>query len=316
MTVTAEPAVRLLQSLENIVLGQPRALRQMVVCLLARGHALVEGVPGTAKTLAARAMSAGLGLDFGRVQFTPDLMPTDLVGVNVLDETGRKFVYRPGPVFTDLLLADEINRAPPKTQAALLEAMEERQVTVDGQTRPLPEPFTVFATQNPVEHEGTYPLPEAQVDRFLMKIVVGYPSEGAENRILDAWDDGFRSDDESTYGQQVPVSRQELLDMRAATAGLHMDGRIRRYVTRIIRGTRREQVFSMGASPRAGVALFQAARAEAFLSGRDFVTPDDVKTLSFPVLRHRVMLTAEAEIDGRSADDELRRMLESMEAPR
>ncbi len=307
---------RLLSGLEQIVLGQDVMVRQMAVTLLAGGHALVEGVPGTAKTLAVRALAGGLGLAFGRVQFTPDLMPSDLVGVNILDESGRRFEYRAGPVFTDLLLADEINRAPPKTQAALLEAMEERQVTVDGETRPLPAAFTVFATQNPVEYEGTYPLPEAQVDRFTMKIVAGYPPEEAERQILDRYDAGFRADDERTYALGEHVSREELLEARSAVDRLHMDERVRRYVTRIIRATRDEPAFTLGASPRAGVALYQAAKAHAFLEGRDFVVPEDVKALSFPVLRHRVVLAPEAEVEGRSSDDELAVLLKRIEAPK
>ena len=311
-----DPALRLLTALDQIVLGQATMLRQLMITLLSRGHALVEGVPGTAKTLAVRALARGLSLDFGRVQFTPDLMPTDLTGVSVLDDTGRDFSYRPGPVFTDLLLADEINRAPAKTQAALLESMEERQVTVDGTTRPLPRAFTVFATQNPVEYEGTYPLPEAQVDRFLMKISVGYPGEEAERRILDRHDAGFRADDEATYALGEPVSREELLAMRDTVNAMHVDERIRRYITDIVRATRGESVFALGASPRAGVALLQAAKAEAYLNGRDFATPDDVKALSFPVLRHRVVLTPEAEVEGRSSDDEVAALLETVEAPR
>lgn len=311
-----DPALRLLAALDQIVLGQATMLRQMTITLLARGHALVEGVPGTAKTLAVRALARGLNLDFGRVQFTPDLMPTDLTGVNVLDDSGRDFTWRPGPVFADLLLADEINRAPARTQAALLESMEERQVTVDGVTRPLPEAFTVFATQNPVEYEGTYPLPEAQVDRFLMKISVDYPSEEAERRILDRHDAGFRADDEATYPLGEPVSREELLAMRDTVNRMHVDQRIRRYITDIVRATREESVFALGASPRAGVALLQAAKAEAWLNGRDFAIPDDVKALSFPILRHRVVLTPEAEVEGRSSDDEVAALLETLDAPR
>ncbi len=312
--VSPDAALRLLAQLEEVVLGQEAVLRQLMITLLARGHALLEGVPGTAKTLAVRALSRGLGLDFGRVQFTPDLMPTDLVGVNILADSG--FTWRPGPVFADLLLADEINRAPPKTQAALLESMEERQVTVDGRTRALPGPFTVFATQNPVEYEGTYPLPEAQVDRFLMKIVVDYPPLEAEAAILDRHEAGFRADDEASYPIAEALEGDALLAMRAAVNEVHMDERVRRYVTEIVRATRDDSAFVLGASPRAGVALFQAARAEAFLRGRDFVTPDDVKSLSFPVLRHRVVLTAEAEVEGRSSDEELQSLLETLEAPR
>lgn len=307
---------RLLSELGQIVLGQDAMIRQMAATLLAGGHALIEGVPGTAKTLAVRALAGGLGLAFGRVQFTPDLMPNDLVGINMLDSSGRRFEYQPGPVFTDVLLADEINRAPPKTQSALLEAMEERQVTVDGTTRPLPAAFTVFATQNPVEYEGTYPLPEAQVDRFMMKIAAGYPPKDAERQILDRYDAGFRADDEQTYALGKHVSRDELLEARNAVNRLHVDERVRRYVTDIARATREEPAFALGASPRAGVALYQAAKAQAFLEGRDFVTPGDVKTLSFPVLRHRVVLAPEAEVEGRSSDDELAVLLERVEAPR
>ncbi|MGD2044827.1 MAG: MoxR family ATPase [Gemmatimonadota bacterium] len=302
--------------LRRIVRGQDRVIRQMAVTLLARGHALLEGVPGTAKTLAVRALSRTLGLQFGRVQFTPDLMPTDLIGVSLLDSTRTSFVYRPGPIFADLVLADEINRAPAKTQAALLEAMEERQVTVDGESRHLPEAFTVFATQNPVEHEGTYPLPEAQLDRFLMKIVVDYPDEDAERSILDRYSDGFRSDDQETFGVDSPLTREAVAAHRARVERVHVDERIRRYITAVVRATRTSPAFSLGASPRAGVALYLASRAEAHLSGRDFVIPDDVKRLAFPVLRHRVLLTADAEVEGRTSDVELRQLLESLEAPR
>ncbi len=306
----------LLGNLEGVILGQPDMLRQLMVTLLARGHALVEGVPGTAKTLAVRALSRGLGLDFGRIQFTPDLMPTDLIGVSILNEATRSFEYRAGPLFADLILADEINRAPAKTQAALLEAMEERQVTVDGVSRPLPESFTVFATQNPVEYEGTYALPEAQVDRFMMKIVVDYPSEEAERMILQRYDEGFRADNEATFILGDTVSKEQLLAIRKSVDEVHVDERIRGYITDIVRATRNDSGFALGASPRAGVSLFQAAKAEAFLNHRDFVHPDDVKLLAFPVLRHRVVLTAEAEVEGRSSDDELSNLLGTLDAPK
>ena len=300
----------------RVVRGQERVIRQMVVTLLARGHALLEGVPGTAKTLAVRALAQSLGLQFGRVQFTPDLMPTDLIGVSLLDASRTSFEYRRGPIFTDLLLADEINRAPAKTQAALLEAMEERQVTVDGKSRPLPAAFAVFATQNPVEHEGTYPLPEAQLDRFLMKIVVDYPDAEAEREILDRYAEGFRNDDLNTFGITNPLSSEAVAAHRVAADRVHVDERIRQYITDLVRATRRAPSFVLGASPRAGVALFLASRAEAHLSGRDYVTPDDVKRLAFPVLRHRVLLTADAEVEGRTSDAELSQLLESLEAPR
>jgi MoxR-like ATPase len=305
-----------LDALSTVVLGQEDVLRQMMVALLAGGHALLEGVPGTAKTLSIRALSMALELRFGRVQFTPDLMPTDLIGVNVLDGLKHEFSFHSGPIFTDLLLADEINRAPAKTQAALLEAMQERQVTVDGQTRPLPAGFTVFASQNPVEYEGTYPLPEAQLDRFLLKIVVGYPGEQAERAILDRYVDGFSADRADSYGIRPVLGAGEIVSLRQSVATVHVEPTVRDYVTRIVRATREEPSLALGASPRAGVALFLAARAEAFLSGRDFVTPDDVKALALPVLRHRVVLTPEAEVEGQTVDERLAGLLATVPAPR
>jgi MoxR-like ATPase len=315
-TVAGDGAHRVLDELGTVILGQEDMLRQMMVALLAGGHALLEGVPGTAKTLSIRSLSMALELRFGRVQFTPDLMPTDLIGVNVLDELKRDFSFHPGPVFTDLLLADEINRAPAKTQAALLEAMQERQVTVDGQTRPLPAGFTVFASQNPVEYEGTYPLPEAQLDRFLLKIVIGYPGAEAERAILDRYVDGFSADRADTYGIKPVLGSGELVRLRQAVATVHVEPNVRDYITRIVRATREEPSLALGASPRAGVALFLASRAEAFLSGRDFVTPDDVKVLALPVLRHRVVLTPEAEVEGQTVDDRLGGLLGTIPAPR
>jgi MoxR-like ATPase len=307
---------RVMDELGTVVLGQEDMLRQMMVALLAGGHALLEGVPGTAKTLAIRALAMALELRFGRVQFTPDLMPTDLIGVNVLDELKRQFSFHPGPVFTDLLLADEINRAPAKTQAALLEAMQERQVTVDGVTHPLPAGFTVFASQNPVEYEGTYPLPEAQLDRFLLKIRIGYPPEAAERAILDRYVGGFSADRAETFGIRPILGAGELIEARARVAAVHVEPSVLDYVTRIVRATREEASLALGASPRAGVALFLAARAEAYLAERDFVTPDDVKSLVLPVLRHRVVLTPEAEVEGQTVDERLATMLGAIPAPR
>ena len=309
-------ANEVLDRLSTVVIGQDEALRQMLVALLAGGHALLEGVPGTAKTLAIRALAAAIDLRFGRVQFTPDLMPTDLTGVNVLDELRREFVFHPGPVFTDLLLADEINRAPAKTQAALLEAMQERQVTVDGVTRPLPPAFTVFASQNPVEYEGTYPLPEAQLDRFLLKIVIDYPPAEAERTILDRYAEGFRADRPESYGIEPILRGDDILALRAAVAAVHVEPSVRDYIVRIVRATREDPAFTLGASPRASVALFLAARAEAILAGRDFVTPDDVKALAIPVLRHRVLMTPEAEVEGLSADERIAALLDGVAAPR
>jgi MoxR-like ATPase len=263
-----------------------------------------------------RTLALALDVDFGRVQFTPDLMPTDLTGVNMLDELQHRFVFHPGPVFADLLLADEINRAPAKTQAALLEAMQERQVTVDGVSRPLPAVFTVFATQNPVEHEGTYPLPEAQLDRFLLKITMPYPSAAAERGVLDRYVAGFRADDASTYGIRPLIVRAELEMLRKAVHEVHVEPAVRDYIVAIVRATRDDASFTLPASPRAAVALFSGARALAVLDGRDFVTPDDVKELAVPVLRHRVRLTAEAEVEGQSTDRHIQLLLDAVEAPR
>ncbi len=287
----------------------------MMVTLLAGGHALLEGVPGTAKTLAVRALAVALDVRFGRVQFTPDLMPTDLTGLNLLDERTRDFVFREGPIFAELLLADEINRAPAKTQSALLEAMQEAQVTVDGESRPLPPAFTVFATQNPVEQEGTYPLPEAQLDRFLLKILVDYPPRASERGILDRVAGGFRADRPETYGLQSMVSADGLLELRRQVESVHVEPAVRDYIVSIVRETRTDPTLTLAASPRAGVSLFRAARAEAFLEGRDFVIPDDVKSLTLPVLRHRVRLTPEAEVEGELPDDRLRVLLDRVEAP-
>ena len=298
------------------VVGQDTTVELILVALFAGGHILLEGPPGTAKTLSIRALAMALDLRFGRVQFTPDLMPTDLTGVNILDETKKEFVYHPGPIFADLLLADEINRAPAKTQAALLEAMQERQVTVDGVTRPLPAGFTVFASQNPVEYEGTYPLPEAQLDRFLLKIVIDYPGAEAERAILDRYAGGFSADRAESYGVRPLLAAGDVVGLRQAAAAVHVEPTVRDYVTRIVRSTREEPSFALGASPRAGVALFLASRAEALLSGRDFVTPDDVKSLALPVLRHRVLLTPEAEVEGQRVDDRLRGLLQTLPAPR
>jgi MoxR-like ATPase len=304
-----------LESLERVVLGQEEVLHQMMIGLLARGHVLLEGVPGTAKTLGIRALAQALDLRFGRVQFTPDLMPTDLTGLNVLDEMRREFTFHPGPLFTDLLLADEINRAPAKTQAALLEAMEERQITTDGISRSLPASFTVFASQNPVEYEGTYPLPEAQLDRFLLKIAVGYPAEDAEIAILDRYAEGFRAERAETFHLTPVLDASGLESLRGRVDEVHVEPSVREYITRVVRSTRLQPGLSLGASPRATVALFLAARAEAVLRGRDFVTPDDVKWLAAPVLRHRVQLTPEAEIDGRTPDDLIATTLESVPTP-
>ena len=298
------------------VVGQEPVIDEALVAFLARGHALLEGVPGTAKTLLVRALAGALGARFGRIQFTPDLMPSDITGINVLRDGGRTEEFHAGPVFTDLLLADEINRAPAKTQAALLEAMQERQVTVDGTGRTLGDLFTVFATQNPVEYEGTYPLPEAQLDRFLLKIKVPYPARVAELAMLDNYADGFDAERASDAVPAPVLNESECRELRAAPDGVKVATEVREYIASIVRATREEPALTLGGSPRATVALFRVSRAAALLAGRDFVTPDDVKDYAFPVLRHRVLVSPEVEVEGRTSDEVLEAVLTRVTAPR
>jgi MoxR-like ATPase len=296
------------------VVGQDAVIDEALVAVLAGGHALLEGVPGVAKTLLARALAGALGARYGRIQFTPDLMPSDVTGVSVLREAAGTFEFHPGPVFTDLLLADEINRAPAKTQAALLEAMQERQVTVDGVPRALGPLFTVFATQNPVEYEGTYPLPEAQLDRFLLKIRVPYPPLEAELEMLDRYERG--ADPERQGAAPEPVlGAAELAGVREATNAVRVAPEVRGYAAAIVRATRDDPALTLGGSPRATVALFKAARAAAVLAGREFATPDDVKAFAPAALRHRVVLAPELEVEGRTTDDVLDALLSRVPAP-
>ena len=298
------------------VIGQEGVIDEALVAFLARGHALLEGVPGTAKTLLVRVLAGALNTRFGRIQFTPDLMPADITGINVLRDGGRTSEFRAGPVFTDMLLADEINRAPAKTQAALLEAMGERQVTIDGEGRPLGDLFTVFATQNPVEYEGTYPLPEAQLDRFLLKIRVTYPSRQSELGMLDNYSRGFDAERASDVRPPAVLDEAQCRELRRAVDGVKVAPEIREYIADIVRATREDPSLTLGGSPRASVALFRTTRAAALLSGRDFATPDDVKQFARPVLRHRVMLSPEAEVEGRSSDDVLDALLTRIVAPK
>ena len=306
---------RVRQAVATRIVGQEATVADTLVAFLARGHVLVEGVPGTAKTLLVRSLSAALGLRFARIQFTPDLMPSDVTGVNVLRDPARGFEFQPGPVFTDLLLGDEINRAPAKTQAALLEAMAERQVTVDGVSRPLGDMFTVFATQNPVEHEGTYPLPEAQLDRFLIKAMMPYPSREAELELLARYERGFDAERLDDAAMPAALSASEVVALRGLVDGVRVAEDVRAYIADITRTTRDERMLALGASPRATVSLFRAARAAAVLEGRDFVTPDDVKGIAPAVLRHRIALSPELEVEGRTADDVLAALLDRIRVP-
>ena len=298
------------------VVGQDAVVSGLVIALLADGHVLLEGVPGVAKTLLVRSLAAALSLDTKRVQFTPDLMPGDVTGSLIYDARTAEFEFRKGPVFTNLLLADEINRTPPKTQAALLEAMEERQVSVDGVPRPLPDPFMVIATQNPVEYEGTYPLPEAQLDRFIVKLNVPLPGRDDEFGMLRRHADGFDPRDLAAAGLRAVAGPAELAAGRAAAARVSVAPEVLSYIVDLCRATRSSPSVSLGASPRGATALLRTSRAWAWLSGRDFVTPDDVKALARPTLRHRLALRPEAELEGATTDAVLEGVLATVPVPR
>ncbi|MBT2531879.1 MoxR family ATPase [Arthrobacter sp. ISL-48] len=298
------------------VVGQDSTVTGLLIALLSQGHVLLEGVPGVAKTLLVRALSAALSLDTKRVQFTPDLMPGDVTGSLVYDTHTSEFSFREGPVFTNILLADEINRTPPKTQASLLEAMEERQVSVDGVSRPLPEPFLVAATQNPVEYEGTYPLPEAQLDRFLLKLTMPLPNRTDEMEVIRRHASGFNPRDLAAAGVRAVAGAQDLERARQSVATVAVEPEIIGYIVDLVRATRAAPSFQLGVSPRGATALLNTSRAWAWLSGRSFVTPDDVKALALPCLRHRVALQPEAQMDGVRVDDVLGSILASVPVPR
>ena len=311
-SVDAVAALR--TAIQRRIVGQEVAIDELLAALLARGHVLLEGVPGVAKTLLVRIVASAAGVRFGRIQFTPDLMPADITGTSVLRGTDGRFEFRPGPLFTDMLLADEINRAPAKTQAALLEAMQEKQVTVDGTRHELGSRFTVVATQNPVEFEGTYPLPEAQLDRFLVKVRVGYPSAADELAMLQAHARG--DDPERAFaGDGFAISAAQLDALREATDRVTIAPEVVAYIAAVIRATREDPALALGASPRAAVALLRISRAAAVLAGRDFVTPDDVKGLAPAALRHRLILSPELDVEGRTTDDVLAAVLLRVPAP-
>ncbi|WP_327283690.1 MULTISPECIES: MoxR family ATPase [unclassified Streptomyces] len=320
MTATTDSARSSLEAIRTeigkAVVGQDSAVTGLVVALLCRGHVLLEGVPGVAKTLLVRALAASLALDTKRVQFTPDLMPSDVTGSLVYDARTAEFSFQNGPVFTNLLLADEINRTPPKTQSSLLEAMEERQVTVDGTPRVLPEPFLVAATMNPVEYEGTYPLPEAQLDRFLLKLTVPLPSRENEIGVLTRHAAGFDPRDLHAAGLRPVAGAAELEAARDGVAKVSVSPEIAGYVVDVCRATRESPSLTLGVSPRGATALLATARAWAWLTGRDYVTPDDVKALALPTLRHRVQLRPEAEMEGVTADAVITAILSHVPVPR
>jgi MoxR-like ATPase len=304
------------EQVAHAFIGQAVVFDQVLLALLAAGHVLIEGVPGLGKTLLVRALAASVGCTFGRIQFTPDLMPADVTGHAIYDPKTERFQIRRGPVFANLLLADEINRAPAKTQAALLESMQEGQVTIEGRRFALPAPFMVVATQNPIEQEGTYPLPEAQLDRFLIKVVIGYPSAEDESRMVASVVNGKVAADLDVSRVRPVMGQPELLALQQGVAAIRMDATVTDYAVRIVRTTREWPGVIGGAGPRGGLALARLARAQAVLDGRDFVTPDDVRAVALPALRHRLMLAPEALIERQRPDDVLTALLHKVPAPR
>lgn len=305
---------RLRSALNENIVGQDRVIDQLLTAVLADGHVLLEGVPGTAKTMLVKTTACLVGANFGRVQLTPDMLPSDILGTNVYDLTSRTFTLRKGPIFTGMLLADEINRTPPKTQSALLEGMEERQVTLDGQTHKLPDLFMVVATQNPVEFEGTYPLPEAQLDRFMLKILISYPEGDAEKQMLRNWQSGHYTRFSSPI--EAVCSEADIIKCRQFLVHVKVEESILDYLVALTNKSRNMSDVSLGASPRAGLAWLAAAKAHAAIEGRDFVTPDNIKFVAEPVLRHRLILTAESELDGVTVNQVITNLLRQVPVPR
>ncbi len=313
---TPQTIAHILNELRKVVVGQDEVIEQILVAVLAEGHALLEGVPGTAKTLTIKTLARIIGARFSRIQFTPDLMPSDVTGTNVFNMQKSEFSLRPGPIFTDILLADEINRTPPKTQAALLEAMEERQATIDGKRYRLSPLFTVLATENPIEYEGTYPLPEAQLDRFLLKILIDYPAIEAEREIIARWDAGFNSRNLEEIDIQPLPDKDAIQNSRSEVKAMKTEPGVQKYIVDIVHKTRTHPTILYGASPRASVALLLCSKALAAIRGRDFSTPDDVRDVALPVMRHRLALRAEAELDGATNDAVISDILKTVEVPR
>jgi MoxR-like ATPase len=305
-----EVATRLRDSVQRIIVGKDDAIDLAVIALLCRGHILVEDVPGIGKTMMAKSLAQSLGCTFTRIQYTPDLMPTDVLGVNFFNQKIGDFEFRPGPVFSQVVLADEINRATPRTQSALLEAMQERQATIDGVTMPLPSPFLVMATQNPIEMEGTFPLPEAQLDRFIVRITLGYPTAEEESDILLRFER-----DTVLPSLEAVTDAAEVELMQEAVTTIRVDELVRTYIVGIVQATRGHNGLTLGASPRAGLALYKTAQAKAAIEGRDFVTPDDVKALVAPVLGHRLILTTNSRLHGRTAEQLVADVLSSVPVP-
>ena len=311
-----DTAQALRREIARVMVGQDEVIDQVLVALFAAGHVLVEGVPGLGKTLLVRALARTFDGRFARIQFTPDLMPSDITGHALYDMKTQTFKIRRGPVFTNLLLADEINRAPAKTQAALLEVMQEQQVTIEGQALPMDRPFMTLATQNPIEQEGTYPLPEAQLDRFLLKVLIDYPGAGEEAELVERVTSGQVGDSLDVSAVSPVVDAETITRLQATCARVQVDRKVLEYAVAIVQKTRNWPGITVGAGPRGGIALVRAARAAALLNGHDFVTPDDIKQMAAPALRHRLVLSPEMEIEGQTADTVLAAVLESVEAPR
>ncbi len=307
---------RLSQTIGKVIVGQYDLIQQLLVALLSGGHVIIEGVPGTGKTLMVKVLARLIQADFKRVQLTPDILPSDILGTNIFDLNSRSFTLKKGPVFTEILLADEINRTPPKTQAALLEAMEEQQVTLDGETLPLSELFWVIATQNSLEFEGTYPLPEAQLDRFLFKLVVDYPDAAAEKQMLLNSQAGFRAKRLDLARLKPLATVEQIVNARKAVQGVEVEDKLLDYVLALVQRTRQHPDLALGASPRAAVAWLQTSKAYAWLAGRNYVTPDDVKAIAFPLLRHRLILKPEAQLDNLMIDAVIASLLKQVPVPR
>jgi len=314
LSAFAEQVKKIKQEIGKVIVGQEEMVDLLITSIVADGHVLIEGVPGVAKTLAAKLLSKILSVDFSRVQFTPDLMPSDVIGTSIFNLKTSEFEFKKGPVFSNLVLIDEINRAPAKTQAALFEVMEERQITVDGYTHKMKEPYLVIATQNPIEHEGTYRLPEAQLDRFLFKIAVDYPSLENEVDIL--------SRHHSRKGAlplgeiDAVLTSEQIVALKSFSSQVHIEANLLKYIAQIVHETRNNPMLFLGASPRASISILIASKAYALLNGRDFVSPEDIKKVAFPVLRHRILLSPEKEMEGVSADDVIKLLINKIEVPR
>jgi MoxR-like ATPase len=314
LTALSESLRKIKSEIGKVIVGQEKMIDFLITAILADGHVLIEGVPGVAKTLTSKLLSRIINVNFSRIQFTPDLMPSDVLGTSVYNVRNSEFEFKSGPIFSNIVLIDEINRAPAKTQAALFEVMEERQVTVDGTTYSLPPPFIVLATQNPIEHEGTYRLPEAQLDRFLFKILVDYPTLDEEVAIISGHHD--RKGVSPTSEVSIILSAEDVKQYRQVVQQVYVEKNLLQYIAQMVHSTRKNPALFLGASPRASVAVLNSAKAFAALNGRDFVTPEDVKTVALPVLRHRVILTPDKEMEGITADEVVKQMIDKIEVPR